>query len=72
MELAEMPSRPILLFFLFCIVVPSQVLSQERTEGEHEYHGDEKEKESSYVDLGKWNLKLFGHTRVYLVVYLPD
>jgi len=30
MELAGMPSRPILLFFLFCIVVPSQVLSQEK------------------------------------------
>ena len=30
MELAEMPSRPILLFFLFCIIVPSQVLSQEK------------------------------------------
>jgi hypothetical protein len=30
MELAGMPSRPILLFFLFCIIVPSQVLSQEK------------------------------------------
>lgn len=30
MELAEMPSRSILLFFLFYIVVPSQVLSQEK------------------------------------------
>jgi len=30
MELAEMPSRLILLFFFFCIIVPSQVLSQEK------------------------------------------
>jgi hypothetical protein len=45
---------------------------QERTEGEHEYHGDEKEKEFANVDLGKWNFKMFGHTRIFLSVYLPD